>query len=255
MLKMPFDPRGLSMTNAGHIVVTECDSSQAHIYTPDGRQLSTITTPDKSVIFDVACYKDNLYVTQCNTNSGKIFMYDMKGIHKNTINVGYKTIGGISVTDDYIFVTSQEENLVYRLDISGQNKQVFVKQTAWKQVLGLNDGLSEPSYIHSNGHSVAVSCNNHKVFVYDMDAKCQFAYGHRGYGPGSGQLKYPHGVGLDSADRLLVCDERNSRVCIVSPQGQHLKDIDGLQHPMCLTLPKDGQVIVGCVETIATFEY
>lgn len=239
---MQYRPRGAAFLGDGKIVV--CDDGIpgiVHIHSQCGQRDRPIT-PGRFSVHDVAHHTDCLYITECNTPYGSVFVYDKEGNHKQTVKVGYKGIGGIAVTDRAIFVTSSEDNSVYKLDMpAGSNKQVFVKE---KDVL-----IRCPSYIASDGRHVCVSSsNNNNVFLFDMNGVVKYVYGGRGAGPG--QLNFPRGVLIDARGRVLICDRDNHRICIVSTDGKHLQSVDlikdGLKRPVGLALSSTGKLVVTC---------
>ena len=238
---LPDAPLGIACSPVDDsIAVCGLHKDKVYIYTGEGQEVSTISPG--CAVRDVAATQDSLYITENETENGRVFVYNKNnGKRTNTITVGYKGHAGIALTDMHMFVTSREENLVYRLNMQGGDKTVFIK--------GRDLGLSKPWNIATNGHRVAVSFfDSHKVAVFDMKGACQFVYG--GFGHGPGQLQYPWGVTFDSLGRLLICDCRNHRIIIVSPQGDHVRDFrlddDGLKFPVGLAVTLSDQMVVTC---------
>ena len=229
-----YAPRGAAFLSDGSIAV--CDNGNpgsAHILRQGGQHIGRIS-PGHGQIWDIARHADCLYITECNTDNGSIFMYDTQGNHKRTVAVGYKGDAGIAVTDRAIFVTSSDENCVYKLDMpTGSNKQIFIQKKI---------GLLCPSFTASDDRHVCISSfGNHKVFLFDMSGVVRHVYG--GYGTGPGQLNCPTGVVIDAQGRMLICDQDNHRVCIVSTEGKHLKK-DGLEFPDSLAMSPSGDAVV-----------
>lgn len=231
---------------------------KTRIYRMDGQEITTIQSPTfmkkmfsfgtSSEVWDVACSRYNLYLT--DNSSGQVFMFSFDGAHINTIPVGYKGKAGIALTDDYIYVTSQHENVVYRLHMpAGEKKKVFIQD---------DEGISQPTFVAANARYVAVSSNgNHRVFMYNADGRRQFEYGR--HGVEAGKLNHPWGVLIDAADRLIISDASNNRICFVSSEGQHIMDIDltkyNLEFPRGLAFTHAGQMVVACKTDVAVFEY
>ena len=194
-------------------------------------------------------------------------MYDDSLKHVRTIKVGYKGAGGIAVTDRYMYVTSSDENLVYRMDTpDGSNKQVFVRSSAglsfpWfivaKVFASSNADLDNPFFIAANESRVAVSCRNDTVVVLDTDSTLQFVYRQNGSRPG--RLFEPRGVAFDPYGWILVSDYWNNRISVLSPQGRHIQDIrldqGGLKRPSGLAMSGSGQVVVICGSPLAIAVY
>jgi DNA-binding beta-propeller fold protein YncE len=242
---LPCMPYGVDIDEAGQIAVCGRDD-KVHIYKKDGTELSQITPGGR--VCDVATTRDKLYITQWCHSQGKLYIYSKGGVLIKSVTVGYEGHAGVAINKTHIYITSSYEDRVYRLDLGeGTDKTVFIDQ-----------GLSYPHFVSCTDSKVAVSSyNSHQVSVHDIEGRLQFIYG--GLGTGPGQLKYPWGVALDRWDQLLIADNDNKRISIVSPQGQHLRDIrldqEGLSYPRGLAITRDGQVLVGCNKKLAIFQY
>lgn len=70
--------------------------------------------------------------------------------------------------------------------------------------------------------SVAVSdgYGNARVAIFDPEGRFVRSFGSRGFG--RGQFNNPHGLGVLSDGRLLVCDRDNARIQMFSPDGDFL---------------------------------
>ena len=69
---------------------------------------------------------------------------------------------------------------------------------------------------------MAVSCpGNDTVVVFDADGTELFTYS----GKGPGKLNGPAGVAFDPYGRILISDNFNHRICVVSSQGHHIQNI------------------------------
>ena len=65
---------------------------------------------------------------------------------------------------------------------------------------------------------IADGYGNACVHKYSKEGKLLFSWGEPGRGPG--QFILLHGIGVDSAGRVYVCDCENSRVQIFKPDGE-----------------------------------
>jgi DNA-binding beta-propeller fold protein YncE len=233
-------PWGAACDAEGSVAV--CVGRSVYFYTKEGRQLAQIQLAGH--VWDVAVADNKFYITECHTDNGRVFVCNKQGQSITTVKVGYKGRGGVAVSSQHIYVTSSQENVVYRMSLPDcTNKQVFIKNTLFKKY------LNEPCFVATNDQHIAVSCyKSHQVCVFNLEGKLHFVYGGEGSGPG--KLDCPYGVALDQRGRLLVCDYNNDRVSIVSPQGQHLGDIkldqEGLEYPSGLALNHEGQLVVAC---------
>ena len=231
---------------AGDHIVTSGEGPWIFVHSlKDGSVTTSVKTPSRAV-WDVEMHGGFLYVTENGTENGRVFVYDEDFNLTRTILVGYRECGGVAVTDGCMYVTSADENLVYQLNMKDvETKQVFVQS-----------GLSDPHFIAANSSHVAVSCyGNHTVVVFGRDGRKQFVYGGRGNEPG--KLICPRGVAFDHFGRILVSDNWNVRISIMTRLGRHLQDIavgkDGLKYPKGIAVTKKGQILVGCETIIAVY--
>ena len=89
----------------------------------------------------------------------------------NTMKVGYKQVGYVSVTDQFMFVASYSENKVYRVEMPVGGRQRAL-------ITGVLNG---PEFVGSNGRKVAVCCQEEdKVYVFDTEGMLLHKYGASG---------------------------------------------------------------------------
>ena len=167
--------------------IDEC-MNKIHVHEAGRREeVRTVTT--NFCLCDITSFQDKFYVTECDTKFGRVFVYNSIFKITNNIKVGYRSSGGVAVTDRFMFVTSHDKDRVYRAGMpDGGRQKVLIKQD-----------VQRPDCVASNGSKVVVgSILTHTVWVYDTEGNLQFQYG--GYGPGPGQLTRPWGVAVDHAD-------------------------------------------------------
>lgn len=233
---LPYWSSGIAWRDNSNIAVCG-QGSHVHVYSQDGQE----HTPPAHEVWNVAWRYDSLFVTEYNTQKGRVFVYSKAENRSTTteLEVGYRGRGGLAVTNRYMYVTSSEENLVYRLDSpDGANRRIFVKSDA---------GLSSPEFIAASNVRVAVSSrHSHTVVVFDTEGSRLFVYG--GPGDGPGQLSSPLGVAFVSNDRILVSDHENHRISVISSRGRHIKDVisadTGLYNPRGIDVSGMGQVVI-----------
>jgi len=63
-------------------------------------------------------------------------------------------------------------------------------------------------------------------------------------GAGRGQFTTPHGIWVDSRERILVADRENNRVQLFSPEGDFYGEWTDLFHPMDIYVDRTGTVYV-----------
>jgi sugar lactone lactonase YvrE len=140
-----------------------------YFYTKEGRQLAHIQ-PAGSV-WDVAVADNKFYITEHSTENGRVFIYNKQGQLITTVKVGYKGVGGgVAVSSKYIYVTSSQENVVYRMSLPDcTNKQVFIQNGWFKKY------LNGPHFVATNDQHIAVSCQgSHQVTVFNLEGKLQY---------------------------------------------------------------------------------
>ena len=64
----------------------------------------------------------------------------------------------------------------------------------------------------------------------------------------------PWGVAMDQVDTIFICDNYNKRVCIVSPLGQHIWNINlGRLKPRSVVETSTGQLMITCETGVVKF--
>ncbi|CAH1778046.1 unnamed protein product, partial [Owenia fusiformis] len=104
----------------------------------------------------------------------------------------------------------------------------------------------QPFYLAiSNNEEILVSdMNSHSVEVIARSGNVLRATKIGEYGRGPRQYYFPHGICIDRADNWFIADSFNNRVHIWTPEN-HFYNVDGLKHPVSVTIGKDSDLIVG----------
>lgn len=89
---------------------------------------------------------------------------------------------------------------------------------------------------------VADGYGNSRVHRFSADGKHLGSWGTPGANPG--QFTTPHGIWLDSNDRVYVCDRENNRVQLFSPEGDYLTEWSDFYHPMDIFMDAQGRFYV-----------
>ena len=84
---------------------------------------------------------------------------------------------------------------------------------------------------------VADGYGNSSVHRFSADGQHLLSWGSPGSGPG--QFTTPHGIWVDPAERVYVCDRENNRVQVFSIDGEYLAEWGDFYHPMDIF--RDGQ--------------
>jgi outer membrane protein assembly factor BamB len=228
----------------------------AHVYTMDGTEILTVHSHQGAKLWDVACSRNKIYTTECGTDKGRVFVYDMHGRHLETFHVGYVGAAGLCLTETSILVTSEEEGVIYKMDMSDKVSKVLVEPTSPRG----RYCLSDPFFVATDGKRIAATSSyNHRLFVYNMEGEQELVYGVQG-----SELNYPCGVVIDSSGNFIFSDGENHRIGVRSPFTDHLMTLDlkeqGLMHPAGLALTKDHCLVVACGysgndKAVAVFQY
>lgn len=238
---------GIAVTQRNEIVVCELAGRRAHVYSQDGTEIRKLNSPNGTKMWDVACFFNQIYITECETDCGRVLLYDAANRQPfDLYSVGYSGCAGIAVTDSSIYIASSGDGIIYQLDrAGGENKRVFISPIhGWKHCK-----LGNSLFIAADDNVLAVVYNfHHKLCVHWMDGSLKFQYGVQG--SGSGQLKFPSGVVIDKTGNVIVSDGENHRICILAQYGTQEMDIDltgnDLNCPSGIALTNEGHLVVAC---------
>ncbi|MFO0614568.1 MAG: hypothetical protein U0414_18425 [Polyangiaceae bacterium] len=91
-----------------------------------------------------------------------------------------------------------------------------------------NGGFGAPTdvaFLRDGTPVVSDGYENTRVAVLDKDGRVERQWGEPG--DGRGELDLPHGVAVDSQDRIFVADRNNARIQVFSSRGEFLSIIEG----------------------------
>lgn len=95
---------------------------------------------------------------------------------------------------------------------------------------------------------------NARVHKFKKAGTLVKSWGEPGEGPG--QFNLPHGIGIDSKDRLYVADRQNHRVQIFTTEGEYLDEWHGFDRPSDIWVTEDDTIYVSdCKRTSVFNEY
>lgn len=96
--------------------------------------------------------------------------------------------------------------------------------------------------------------HNARVHKFKKDGTLVKSWGEPGEGPG--QFNLPHGIGIDSKNRLYVADRQNHRVQIFTTEGEYLGQWTGFNRPSDVWVTADDTVYVSeCKRTSVFNDY
>jgi peptidylamidoglycolate lyase len=98
--------------------------------------------------------------------------------------------------------------------------------------------LADSSFYVSDGYK------NTRVVKFAADGRYEFEWGRKGAVPG--EFNLPHGIAVDAAGRVLVCDRSNSRLQVFDVRGKFLEEWKGphIGRPYGVSAGPDGHVFV-----------
>lgn len=165
-----------------------------------------------------------------------------------------------------VFGTTGANQLAIPLGIAvGADGRIFVASSANKEVVVFDDegkavavigrdaGLTNPTDValHPNGKTLYVADSKaHEIVVFDLSTgKKSYAFGRRG--EGEGEFNFPTALDFDPEGNLLVVDQLNSRVELLTDEGEFLDAFGNLGvgfgsfvRPKDLAVTSDGLIMV-----------
>jgi len=150
----------------------------------------------------------------------------------------------------YLYVTPEDRVIVVDRDF--HRLIVFNKEGEVIDVIGERHipGLPGEPFNHPtdmvmtrNGHYyVTDGYGNSCVHHFDPSWKRLNTWGERG--SENGAFSTPHAIATDSYGRLLVTDRENNRIQFFNQDGNYLKEIGNVYHPMDIWIDKEGLIYV-----------
>ena len=183
----------------------------------------------------------------------------------------YKWPHGIRVDRaGYLWTIDGEDNIVYKMDLSQNNKVVLT--LGKRGVTGDNDShdaFNRPTdiaFAPNGDFFITDGYGNSRVAKFAKDGRFIRTWGSKGTAPG--QFNLPHAIVIDSRNRVIVGDRTNKRVpyglaiasddtlytsdadagtITVSKNGRVLDVIENLGRPHEITLDPSGAIYMGDV--------
>jgi hypothetical protein len=190
----------------------------------------------------VACdSRDRVYVF--NRGAHPIIVFDKEGRFLNAWGEG-EFVGphGIFIDrNDHLWLADDKDHTVHKYSADGKRLMTLGQSgkpadTGYK--IGVSPVLRAAGPFHrvtnvavlpDGDMYIADGYGNARVHKYSKEGKLLFSWGEPGRGPG--QFILPHGIGVDSAGLVYVCDRENSRVQIFTPEGEYLREWTFLNRP------------------------
>lgn len=161
---------------------------------------------------------------------------------------------GICITEDAIYGVDDHAHVAIKFD---KNRQPLI-------TLGTKNQPSDTGYSadyktveraagpfnRPTGVAIAKSGDiyitdgygNARVHVFAPDGKLKFSWGKPGKDPG--EFNLPHGILIDSDERVYVADRGNDRIQIFDLSGKYLEEWHGFIRPAAMCIGPDGNMYV-----------
>jgi len=143
--------------------------------------------------------------------------------------------------DGHLYVCNRDEHEVLKVTAEGR----IVLTLGQRGRPALQAPFNHPAdvAVAPNGDIyVADGYGNSAVHRFSAEGKHLGSWGTPG--AGRGQFTTPHGIWIDSRERVLVADRENNRVQLFSPEGDYYGEWGDLYHPMDIYVDGAGTVYV-----------
>jgi DNA-binding beta-propeller fold protein YncE len=143
--------------------------------------------------------------------------------------------------DDHLYVCNRDEHEVLKLTPDGK----IVLTLGHRGRPALQAPFNHPADVAvapGGDIYVADGYGNSAIHRFSAEGKHLGSWG--APGAGRGQFTTPHGIWVDSRERVLVADRENNRVQLFSPEGDFYGEWADLFHPMDIYVDPAGVVYV-----------
>lgn len=208
--------------------------------------------------------------------SAELWEFDTNGRFVRQIGkgiYGFLDAHGVSVDkDDNIWAVDEGSSMVIKISPEGKVLLVLGRHDEpWDQPRYTSDPPREakvgapPGSVEDFGRPTDVAFDsagniyvadgywNHRVVKLNKDGDFVKDWG--GFGSEPGHLNNPHGIEVDSMDRVWVADRANNRLQVFDTDGQLLKHFPA-PFPMfvCITPPPNEVIFTGDTESLYKFD-
>jgi DNA-binding beta-propeller fold protein YncE len=199
--------------------------------------------------------QDRVYVF--NRGAHPLIVFDREGNFLTSWGEGrFNRAHGITIgPDDAVYCTDDldhtvrkfttEGKLLLTLGTSGQPSDTGIDGIDYRTIQRVGPPFNRPTNLalSRNGDMyVTDGYGNARVHKFAPDGKLLFSWGEPGSGPG--QFNLPHGIVVDTEERVYVADRENSRVQIFDSRGKFLSQWTDVARPMQVVLDAAGNVLV-----------
>ncbi len=250
-------PRGLLVTAAGDVVVTDSENNRIDVFTAAGsylRQIKPTTGTALSRPHQTALDGSGGYWV-ADTNNNRVVHLGSAGALLGAFPIAGTAASakpeGIAVdTDGTLVVSNTQNNRVERYSTSGTLLGTLAGNGTGPGQVRKPGGLLVTGTGESRRLWIADAGNNRAV-VLDADGGVEAAFG--SVGGGAGQLTQPRGIAIDPTDGdIAVADFGNDRVSLWRPDGPP-PPVDTQAPAVAFTAPASGASLpAGAVSVTGT---
>ena len=190
----------------------------------------------------VADSQDRIYVF--NRGDHPVIVFDRDGRFLNSWGEGiFKAAHGIHMErNKHIYLVDYGDHTVRKFTLDGKLEMTL----GTEGVKGLDgDPFDRPTDVAlSSSGEIYVSdgYGNSRVHKYSPEGKLLMSWGVPG--KDVAQFDLPHGIFVDTQDRVYVADRQNHRIQIFTPQWEFITQWTGFQQPNTLFIDRDDNVYV-----------
>ena len=215
------------MYNDTHI----CGSPISVYVTIPPQQMKALSTIEvKSCNGGIVCYRGKVYVSRGRCIGA---LDPLTRSFEETIQPDHEVqVCGIVVTQDHIFATDVSNESVVKMNRNG---------TVIKSVRG--DDMYFPCSIQRSRNKKLYVCDQSEDRIQE-DLNVIQVLGNK-Y---TNRFKTPENVAFDNDGRIYVADFNNHRIQVLSPQGQHIRNVSSnsgeLKNPVALAIHRNSIYVV-----------
>lgn len=187
-----------------------------------------------------------------DTAGHAIHVFDSRKPRYSAINVEGRSLVGLALAGDRLFVTDSASGRLMCLDSRGRAQ--------W--TLGPKNGLERPTGLAIAGNRLYVADTlGHRIVIVSLDGAVVGGFGHRG--GGAGEFNFPTNVAPSPDGHLLVTDAMNFRVQVFDAAGRFVSAFGKLgdragdfDKPKGVAVDSDGHIYVveGVADVVQVFD-
>ena len=210
-------PRGVAITNDGHILVT--DDHRLQKLTTDGVCVKSVGSSDVGngqlqfntpIGITVNPTTGQIFVTDYNNNRIQVFNNDLTFSRIITLKGNKQLNAPYDVALDQegcLYVADSFNHCITKVNTKGQHVTKFgLDKSAPHQ-------LFQPTSLTIDNNIVYVSeAGNNRISIFRIDGTFLHCFGKKG--SGEGEFNGPHGIAMDCLGNLYVSDSQNNRIVV-----------------------------------------